>query len=272
MATTCRNQEETSSRRSELWGAFHEQSWWKYHSGRMRSYQTARYRRVCRRVLACQALKLNALAASVPGSSHERRWSSAAKRSPAPHIKILPALIWSGRCLVFISGRRCCTCLLWRAPAVLQLPLNRLLSYSPSLLTPQQIMNKIIFVCSIKFLPHFPPPMLILFKVYQLENILCNLNANDSSKYVWGVRYITQRGTYCLFFFFFIHFHLLKCLSTVLIQELGNVWKTQLGKACTCECDLYTVRMLFVSPSFSRTLCESSRASNIILNTAVKVW
>lgn len=41
-----------------------------------------------------------------------------------------------------------------------------------------------------KFLPHFPPLMLILFKVYQLENILCNLNANDSSKYVLG-RYIT---------------------------------------------------------------------------------
>jgi len=37
-----------------------------------------------------------------------------------------------------------------------------------------------------KFLPHFPLPMIILFKVYQLENILCNLNANDSTKYVWG--------------------------------------------------------------------------------------
>lgn len=37
-----------------------------------------------------------------------------------------------------------------------------------------------------KFLPHFPLLMIILFKVYQLENILCNLNANDSSKYVWG--------------------------------------------------------------------------------------
>lgn len=34
-----------------------------------------------------------------------------------------------------------------------------------------------------KFLPHFPP---LMVKVYQLENILCNLNANDSSKYVWG--------------------------------------------------------------------------------------
>lgn len=36
----------------------------------------------------------------------------------------------------------------------------------------------------------FPPLslllMIILFKVYQLENILCNLNANDSTKYVCG--------------------------------------------------------------------------------------
>lgn len=61
-----------------------------------------------------------------------------------------------------------------------------------------------------KFLPHFPPLMLILFKVYQLENILCNLNANDSSKYVWG-RYITPRVTYWFFFFLFF-FHLCKCL------------------------------------------------------------
>lgn len=52
-----------------------------------------------------------------------------------------------------------------------------------------------------KFLPHFPPLMLILFKVCQLENILGNLNANDSSKYVWG-RYITPRVTYCYFFWF----------------------------------------------------------------------
>lgn len=48
------------------------------------------------------------------------------------------------------------------------------------------IMNKTIIVCSMKFLPHFPLPMIILFKVYQLENIMCNLNANDSSKYIWG--------------------------------------------------------------------------------------
>ena len=48
------------------------------------------------------------------------------------------------------------------------------------------IMNKIISVCSMKFLPHFLRLMIILFKVYQLENILCNLNANDSTKHVWG--------------------------------------------------------------------------------------
>lgn len=48
------------------------------------------------------------------------------------------------------------------------------------------IMNKIIIVCSMKFLPHFPLLMIILFKVYQLENVLCNLNANDSNKCVWG--------------------------------------------------------------------------------------
>lgn len=48
------------------------------------------------------------------------------------------------------------------------------------------ILNKIIIVCSMKFLPHFPLLMIILFKVYQLENILCNLNGNDSTKYVWG--------------------------------------------------------------------------------------
>lgn len=48
------------------------------------------------------------------------------------------------------------------------------------------VLNKIIIVCSMKFLPHFPLLMIILFKVYQLENILCNLNGNDSTKYVWG--------------------------------------------------------------------------------------
>lgn len=71
-----------------------------------------------------------------------------------------------------------------------------------------------------KFLPHFPPLMLILFKVYQLENILCNLNANDSSKYVWG-RYITPRVTYWVFFLFF--FFISGNASTVLIQGLGSV-------------------------------------------------
>lgn len=53
-------------------------------------------------------------------------------------------------------------------------------------LFPPGLWIKIIIVCSMKFLPHFPPLMIILFKVYQLENILCNLNANDSGKYVWG--------------------------------------------------------------------------------------
>lgn len=128
------------------------------------------------------------------------------KYGPGACIKIPPALILSGRCPVFISGLRC-TWLDVKRLAVLQLPClppfespHLIFSFPnhrrhhppPSLFPPlpPQIMNKIIFVCSMKFLPHFPPLMLILFKVYQLENILCNLNANDSSKYVLG-RYIT---------------------------------------------------------------------------------
>lgn len=62
-----------------------------------------------------------------------------------------------------------------------------------------RIMNKIIIVCSMKFLPHFPLLMIILFKVYQLENILCNLNTNDSTKYVWQEHNIVC--SYCFFIF-----------------------------------------------------------------------
>ena len=51
--------------------------------------------------------------------------------------------------------------------------------------SPPWIMNKIIIVCSMKFLPRFPPLMIILFKIYQLENILSNLNTNESPKCVW---------------------------------------------------------------------------------------
>lgn len=61
-------------------------------------------------------------------------------------------------------------------------------------------MNKIIIVCSVKFLPHFRLLMIILFKVYQLENVLCNLNANDSNKCVWG------KTQYCVLLLLFLSF------------------------------------------------------------------
>lgn len=61
------------------------------------------------------------------------------------------------------------------------------------------IMNKIIIVCSMKFLSHFPLLMIILFKVYQLENVLCNLNSNDSNKCVWGKKTHNIVSFYCFF-------------------------------------------------------------------------
>lgn len=51
-----------------------------------------------------------------------------------------------------------------------------------------------------KFLPHFPLLMIILFKVYQLENILYNLNGNDSNKCVWGKKHNIV-SFYCFFIF-----------------------------------------------------------------------
>lgn len=56
-----------------------------------------------------------------------------------------------------------------------------------------------------KFIPHFPLLMIIMFKIYQLENILCNLNANDSTKYVWG------EAQYCKLL---LLFYLQKCLCS----------------------------------------------------------
>lgn len=67
------------------------------------------------------------------------------------------------------------------------------------------IMNKIIIVCSMKFLPHFPLLMIILFKVYQLENVLCNLNANDSNKCVWG------KTQYCVLLLLFLSLEMPSC-------------------------------------------------------------
>lgn len=202
MVTTCRNQEETPSRRSERQGASHEQPWWKYRSSGTR----ARVAFECKGTLALEAVKLNVSAASPPVSSYgntARRWSSKAKYGLSPTLK--PSLVLfdpaAASCLFpgCAAALACCeehrlTCrCLWIASShILPLP--------PAPLSfPPQIMNKIIFVCSMKFLPHFPPLMLILFKVYQLENTLRNLNANDSSKYVYG-RYITQRVTYWFFF------------------------------------------------------------------------
>lgn len=51
-----------------------------------------------------------------------------------------------------------------------------------------------------KFLPHFPLLMIILFKVYQLENVLCNLNSNDSNKCVWGEKKHNIVSFYCFFY------------------------------------------------------------------------
>lgn len=69
------------------------------------------------------------------------------------------------------------------------------------------IMNIIIIVCSMKFLLHFPLLMFILFKVYQLENILYNLNGNDSNKCVWG-----KKSQYCELL---LLFYLQKCLPAL---------------------------------------------------------
>lgn len=68
------------------------------------------------------------------------------------------------------------------------------------------IMNKIIIVCSMKFLPHFPLLMIILFKVYQLENVLCNLNSNDSNKCVWG-----KKPQYCELLLLFLSLEMSSC-------------------------------------------------------------
>lgn len=60
-----------------------------------------------------------------------------------------------------------------------------------------------------KFLPHFPLLMIILFKVYQLENVLCNLNSNDSNKCVWGGKKTPQ---YCeLLLLFFLSLEMSSC-------------------------------------------------------------
>lgn len=68
-----------------------------------------------------------------------------------------------------------------------------------------RMMNKIIIVCSMKFLPQFPLLMIILFKVYQLENVLCNLNANDSNKCVWG------KTQYCALLLLFLSLAMPSC-------------------------------------------------------------
>lgn len=68
-----------------------------------------------------------------------------------------------------------------------------------------RILNKIIIVCSMKFLPHFPLLMIILFKVYQLENVLRNLNANDSNKCVWG------KTQYCVLLLLFLSLEMPSC-------------------------------------------------------------
>lgn len=87
-----------------------------------------------------------------------------------------------------------------------------------------------------KFLPHFPPLMIILFKVYQLWRIYAVIWMPMIPANMFGQKHNIV-NSYCFFIF--------RNASVVSIHTLEIVWNAQLDSACTCEYDLYRVRMDF---------------------------
>lgn len=103
------------------------------------------------------------------------------------------------------------------------------------------IMNKIIIVCSMKFLLHFPLLMIILFK-YISWKIYSVIWMPMISPNMCGEKHNIV-SSYC----FFISGN----AAAVSVQRLEIVWNVQLGSPWTCEYDLYGVRIDFDSVCMS---------------------
>lgn len=117
------------------------------------------------------------------------------------------------------------------------------------------IMNKIIIVCSEKFLLHFPMLMIILFKyidwkIYSviwmpmISPNMCGENHNIVS-------------SYCFFF-------IIRNAVAVSVQRLKIVWNVQLDNPRTCEYDLYSVKIDFDS------VCMSDHC--FLINKCARMW